>query len=197
MSRIALPPQTEARLLAKRNVTTSGCWEWSGYRDRDGYGFMSIAGRDSRVHRISAALWLGFDMRSPEFICHHCDNPPCFNPDHLFPGTPADNMRDASAKGRLWSHTKYPKVKPCKVCGTEYEPHVNKRLRSQTCSESCASHAKSAFKLGRGYTVTPEMYAEIKHALDAGEQGKLIAARFGVSRATVSEINTGKRVITA
>lgn len=32
--------------------------------------------------------------------CHHCDTPPCINPDHLFEGTRADNVRDAQLKGR-------------------------------------------------------------------------------------------------
>jgi hypothetical protein len=33
-------------------------------------------------------------------ICHHCDNPPCCDIDHLFLGTNADNMADKIAKGR-------------------------------------------------------------------------------------------------
>lgn len=33
-------------------------------------------------------------------ILHRCDNPPCFDPEHLFSGTISDNMRDMMAKGR-------------------------------------------------------------------------------------------------
>jgi hypothetical protein len=32
--------------------------------------------------------------------CHRCDNPPCCNPKHIFPGTRGDNCRDREAKGR-------------------------------------------------------------------------------------------------
>lgn len=73
----------------------NGCWLWLGPRDRAGYGRWSSAkdGERGLAHRISLAR-----VSAPEdpnlFACHHCDNPPCVNPAHLYWGTVQDNTRD-------------------------------------------------------------------------------------------------------
>jgi len=76
----------------------NGCWEFQGNADRDGYRFFQFEGKDWRAHRLSVI----FDGRDPtgKQVCHHCDNPSCVNPKHLFIGTAKDNAIDKSLKGR-------------------------------------------------------------------------------------------------
>jgi len=64
------------------------------------YGTLSVGGVNQAVHRLSAHVFKGFDLDSPLLICHSCDNPLCFNPDHLFVGTHKDNSDDMIKKGR-------------------------------------------------------------------------------------------------
>jgi hypothetical protein len=80
-------------------VDKSGdCWLWIGPRNRAGYGWWSGNGERGLAHRISLAL-----VQSPptmkSLACHHCDNPPCVNPSHLYWGTVRDNSADVVARG--------------------------------------------------------------------------------------------------
>jgi hypothetical protein len=93
-------------LLTNRNITEAGCWEWTGTRYSDGYGRIWWQGKDLRVHRLVTHLIHGLDLGNRyDQARHKCDNPPCFNPDHLEPGAPKDNVRDAFERGRVrgWS----------------------------------------------------------------------------------------------
>lgn len=89
------------RLLSKI-IEGPGCWQWNGWHAH-GYGyFHHDDGRDWRAPRAVYSLLVG-PIPDGMLVCHHCDNPSCVRPDHLFCGTHSDNTRDCIAKGR-WNN---------------------------------------------------------------------------------------------
>lgn len=84
-------------------VTSPGCWIWVAGRNRRGYGLFGAGTRMNPMSLLaSRASWMLARGPIPAglYVCHHCDNPPCVRPDHLFLGTQSDNMLDAYSKGR-------------------------------------------------------------------------------------------------
>ncbi len=77
----------------------TGCWEWRGNRDTNGYGRLNIGDVPQLAHRIAWELFRG-PITSEEHICHRCDNPPCVRPEHLFKGDHTSNMADKMRKKR-------------------------------------------------------------------------------------------------
>lgn len=74
------------------------CWLYTAGVMPNGYGHFWMDGRGHGAHRVAFYLTHGY---WPKNACHHCDNPPCCNPAHIFDGSDLDNMRDKIAKGRL------------------------------------------------------------------------------------------------
>ncbi len=83
------------RLLARYEVQSNGCWQWTGTYAGTGYGQIGRQGRTIGAHR---AMWEHALHRPvPEGLDldHLCRNKGCVNPDHLEPVTRSENIRRA------------------------------------------------------------------------------------------------------
>lgn len=93
-------PWRDERFSARVPVREVGqCWLWVGARNDHGYGQAWVRRRIVYVHRLALEWKLGEHLGA-RLARHSCDNPPCCNPDHLAPGTSADNVRDMYDRGR-------------------------------------------------------------------------------------------------
>lgn len=134
------PGGIERHLLGKRRIDPNGCWVYTGIITDMGYGRKSVNKRLHFTHRLSAWLWKGMPLDGQHQALHRCDNPPCFNPDHLFVGTQSDNMLDMLAKGRAWTN----------------------KMTAETVREIRAADEPSTINLARLYGLTPQSIRDIR-----------------------------------
>jgi len=87
-----------------------GCWIWRGGVNLEGYGFLSNAGRNLLAHRAAVELD-GREIPPGALVCHHCDNPQCVNPAHLYVGSYQTNADDKVRRGRSNSGERQPFAK--------------------------------------------------------------------------------------
>ena len=99
----------------------TGCWEWTKGCNRCGYGRTHVSEdgviKGWSVHRLMWRLLNG-PIPAGAYICHHCDNKKCANPDHLYLGNAQTNIQDAVRRGRMASgdrngSRKHPESRPC------------------------------------------------------------------------------------
>lgn len=92
----------------------TGCMEWKGCFNTDGYARMGYKGSSNiKVHRFVKELHYGKDITGL-VVRHTCDNIKCINPEHLLTGTPVDNIRDRDERGRQYRLMTEDKVKRVK-----------------------------------------------------------------------------------
>lgn len=94
---------------AKRRIWpdyVTGCWNWTGNMDKDGYGRVAAEILENgvrrrgneRAHRFFYRMRYGPQVN--QWVLHKCDNRLCCNPDHMFVGDSVDNTRDRTKKAR-------------------------------------------------------------------------------------------------
>jgi hypothetical protein len=127
-----------------------GCWPWMAARIPKGYGHIHVSGRGMvKAPRLVLEAVLGRPLLPGEQACHHCDNPPCVNPMHLYAGSASDNARDMVARGRIPPQMRRRErcrrghelvddniwigsgARRCKTCWRAYKSGYNRRRREE------------------------------------------------------------------
>lgn len=132
-------------------ISQQPCWIWTRYKNKKGYGIISINKRPILVHRFSYEYYYGI-VDNSLCVCHSCDNPSCANPNHLFIGTHKDNMQDAAKKNR---NTYGERNGRAKLSAKQVEEIRNKYIPY--------SKTLGTYGLARTFCVSPTIIFDIIH----------------------------------
>jgi hypothetical protein len=138
----------------------TACHVWLGYIDGDGYGKFGRKRASHVAYYLHHGAWPG------QQINHHCDNPSCVNPDHLYDGSQWENRQDTKRRGRSLTGDRNP---------TRQHPEWINRGEANGWSKLTEADVRA-----------------MRAAYGAGESPRTIALRYDVNRRTAFGVVTGR-----
>lgn len=162
---------------------TTPCWVWTGAANDQGYGHIGIEGKTVPASRVS--LWLAKGGWPKHCALHHCDNPPCVNPAHLYDGDSGHNARDRERRNR-GNHATGDRSgrRTHPECTARGEDHHNAKLtevgvRRMRDLFACGTDANTLAAL---YDITVTHVWHVLHGKAWASAGGPIVPRFGKRR---------------
>lgn len=146
------------------------CILWPRKLDHAGRGRIWHLGKLKLAHRWAWERVNGRSVPDGMFVCHHCDNPTCVNPDHLYVGTHQDNMRDMVQRERSMAK-RYP----------DLARDLGYRTGSQNNWARGADNPKAK--------LSPD---DVEAIRNDSRLTSVLAAEFGVTRTTIQRIRSGR-----
>lgn len=158
------------RAILDRLDRSGTCWLWLGPLDARGRGRVWRGGKIMLHHRAVWEILVG-TIPDGKLLCHHCDNPRCANPEHLYVGDGKSNVADMFRRGRAWQLREPERVRDS-----------GRRMgqRNTWCRGAQNPKAK----------LTPEQVSQIKASKVPTKQ---LASQYGVNRTTIQRARSGKQ----
>lgn len=149
-------PDRERRIIDRLD-RSGDCWLWTGALDGRGRGRVWFGDKLELHHRAVWQILVG-PIPAGALLCHHCDNPQCANPTHLYIGDEKTNVADMFERGRAWQQRDPERIRQFGIASGQRndwakgERNPKAKLNQAQVAEILAS-AKGSRELGRLYGV--------------------------------------------
>jgi hypothetical protein len=155
------------------------CWNWEGNKNYAGYGLLG----NKYAHRMAWQISNNKLIPKNMVICHHCDNPSCVNPDHLFIGTQKENVQDMIKKNRQVKKDNAGQKNP--MFGKKHSEQSKKKMSETKKGKFVGSNHPRA-------TINEETVKKIKQMRLDGFTSKKISNELNISFHVVRNVIYGK-----
>lgn len=160
------------RFMEKVVTSIDGCWEWTAYRGKNGYGRFYFEGRGALAHRWSYEHHVG-PIPDGLVIDHLCRNRACVNPDHLEPVTMSENV--LRGDGPAIAAARFGDVTHCPSGHAYTEENTYRGSSGRTCLTCKRARRREDYQRNRAdYIERARLWrlANLERARELGREGQ-------------------------